>query len=70
MAVLLKFQSIFCRTHNVHLTNCEINLILIWSVVSVISFVTGETKSAIADTKLHIPIVTLSTQDSIKVLDQ
>ena len=53
-----------------HLTNCEINLILIWSVVSFISFVTGETKSAITDTKLHIPIVTLSTQDSIKVLDQ
>ena len=39
-------------------------------MVSVISFVTGGTKSPITDTKLHIPVVTLSTQDSVKVLDQ
>ena len=43
------------------LINYEINLILSWSEDCVISSVTGETKFKITDTKLYVPVVTLST---------
>ena len=52
------------------LINHEINLILTWSEDCVVSSATGETKFKITDTKLHIPIATLSTQDNIKLLQQ
>ena len=47
---------------------CEINLIVTWSTDCVISAATGATIFAITDTKLYIPVVTLSTQDNIKLL--
>ena len=43
------------------LINCEINLTLTWSENCVISSTTGKTKFAITDTKLYVPIATLST---------
>ena len=49
---------------------CEINLILTWSTDCVISSTTGKTKFAKTDTKLYVPIVTLSTQDNGKLLEQ
>ena len=52
------------------LINSEINLILAWSENCVISSATGKTKFAIADTKLYVPIVTLSTQDNAKLLEK
>ena len=55
------------------LINCEINLMLTWSRKSVIASNTSanqETKFAIADTKLYVPVVTLSTQDNAKLLQQ
>ena len=52
------------------LINCEINLILTWSENCVTSSAIGETKFAIADTKLYVPVVTLSTQDNAKLLEQ
>ena len=52
------------------LINCEINLILTWSTDCVISSATGETKFALTDTKLYVPVVTLSTQDNAKMLEQ
>ena len=52
------------------LINCEFNLILTWSADCVISFVTGETKFAITNTKLYVPAVTLSIQDNVKMLQQ
>ena len=36
----------------------------------VISSTTGATKFTITDTKLSVPVVTLSTQDNAKLLDQ
>ena len=36
----------------------------------VISSATGATKFAITDTKLYVPVVTLSTQNNIKLLKQ
>ena len=52
------------------LINCEVNLILTWSKDCVISSATGETKFAITETKLYVPVVTLSTQDNAKLLQQ
>ena len=52
------------------LIDCKVNLILIWSSTCVISSATGETKFKITDTKLHVPVVTLSTQDNVKLLQQ
>ena len=52
------------------LINFEINLILICFENYVITFATGATKLAITDTKLYVPVVTLLTQDNIKLLKQ
>ena len=52
------------------LINREINLILSRSDNCVISSATGATKLKITDTKLYVPVVTLSTQDNAKLLEQ
>ena len=52
------------------LVNCEINLILTWSEDCVISSTTGEKKFKITDTKIYVPVVTLSVQDNAKLLQQ
>ena len=52
------------------LINCEVNLILTWSKDCVISSAAGETKFKITDRKLYVPVVTLSTQDNAKLLQQ
>ena len=55
------------------LINCEINLILTWSTICVIVSTNVANKNAtfeITDTKLHVPVVTLSTQDNSKLLQQ
>ena len=52
------------------LINYEINLILTWSEKFVLSNDTKATTSAINDTKLYVTVVTLSTQDNAKLLQQ
>ena len=52
------------------LINCEVNLILTWSSTCVITNSTGSGTFKITDTKLDVPIVTLSTQDNYKLLQQ
>ena len=52
------------------LINCEVNLILTWSKDCVITNSTGEGKFAITKTKLYVPVVTLSTKDNEKILQQ
>ena len=52
------------------LINCEIYLILTWSEGCVVSSATRETNFKIADTKLYVSVVTLSTQDNAKLLQQ
>ena len=52
------------------LINCEVNLILTWSKYCVITNSTGEEKFKITDAKLYVPVVTLSTQDNAKLLQQ
>ena len=52
------------------LVNCEVNLILTWSSTCIINNSTGVEKFSITDTKLYVPVVTLSKQDSTKFLPQ
>ena len=52
------------------LINCEVNLILTWSKDCVITNSTGEEKFAITETKLYVPVVTLSTKDNEKLFQQ
>ena len=67
--VLLKYLSNFWRTLEMPLINCEVNLILTWSSTCVLiatSIPNQNATFAITDTKLYVPVVTLSTQESTK----
>ena len=66
----LKYLSNFWRTLEIPLINCEISLNLTWSEKCVISSATGKTKFTITDIKIDVPVVTLSTEDNIKLLKQ
>ena len=68
--VPLKYLSNFWRTLEMPLINCEVNLLLTWSKDCVITNSTGEGRFAITETKLYVPVVTLSTQDNAKLLQQ
>ena len=63
----MKYLSNVCRTLEMPLINCEINLILTWSDNFVLSNAAAQAIIfAITDTKLHIPIATVSNQDNAK----
>ena len=68
--VPLKYLSNFWRTLKIPIINCEVEPILKWSKNCVISSATGETKFTITETKLYVPVVTLSTEDNVKLLRQ
>ena len=68
--VPLKYLSNFWRTLEMPLINCEVNLISTWSKYCVITNSTGEGKFKTTDAKLCVPVVTLSTQDNAKLLQQ
>ena len=71
--VPLKYLSNFWRTLEMPLINCEVNLILTWSLTCVL-ISTGVPNQAatfaITDTKLYVPVVTLSTQENTKFFQQ
>ena len=66
----LKYLSNFWRTLEMSLINCEVNLILTWSSTCVITNSTGAGRFAITDTRIYVPVVTLSTQENTKLLQQ
>ena len=68
--VPLKYLSNFWRTLEMPLINCEVNLILTWSSTCVITNSNGAGRFAITDRKLYVPVVTLSTQENTKFLQQ
>ena len=68
--VPLKYLSNFWRTLEMPLINCEVTLLLTWSKDCVITNSTGEGKFQITETNLYVPVVTLSTQDNVKLLQQ
>ena len=71
--VPVKYLSNFWQTFEMPLINCqshEVNLILIWFSTCVITNSTGVRIFVITDAKLFVPVVTLSTQDNSKSLQQ
>ena len=71
--VLLKYLSNFWRTLEMPLINCEVNLILTWSSTCVLvatNIPNQNATFAITDTKLYVPVATLSTQENTKFLQQ
>ena len=71
--VPLKYLSNFWRTLEIPLINCEVNLILTWSSTCVLVATGLQNQAAtfaITDTNLYVPVVTLSTQEDTKFLQQ
>ena len=68
--VPLKYLSNFWRTLEMPLIICEVNLILTWSSTCVITNSNGAGTFEITDTKLYVPVVTLSTQENTKFFQQ
>ena len=52
------------------LINCKIDLTLKWSSTCVINNYTGARTFLITETKLYVPVVTLSTPDNAYLLQQ
>ena len=71
--VPLKYLSNFWRTLEMPLINCEVILILTWSSTCVLAAV-GDANQAATFAKtnitLYVPVVTLSTQENTKFLQQ
>ena len=71
--VPLKYLINFCRILEMPLINCEVELILTWSAECVIIYTDIDNQVptfTITETNLHVPVVTLSTQDNAKLLPQ
>ena len=68
--VPLKYLSNFWRTLAMLLNDCEANLTLTWSSACVITNSAGAGTFRIDETKLYVPVVTLSTQDNAKLVQQ
>ena len=68
--VPLNYLNNFWRILEMPLTNCEVSLILTWSSTCVTPNSTGEGGFELTDTKLNVPVVTLSKQDNSKLLQK
>ena len=71
--VPLKYLGNFWRTLELPLFDSEINLILTWFANCVIIYTNVADQNPtfqITETKLYVPVVTLSTQDNAKLLPQ
>ena len=64
IVVPLKYLSNFWRSLEIPLINCKIHLELNWIEDCILSVAGDSAKFEIADAKLHVPIVTLSTTDN------
>ena len=70
---LLKYLSNICRTLEMPLLNYEINLVLTWSTNCVIVSTNISNQNAtfeITNTRLYLPVVTLSTNNNSKLHQQ
>ena len=68
--VPLKYLSNFFRSLEILLINCKIKLNLIWKKEYVLSTGAGEEVFIIKDTKLFVPVVTLSKEDNKDFIEQ
>ena len=84
VVIPLKYLSNFWKSLNIPLINCEVELILTWSKNCVLADMTvraaqgdnpaivapTELEFKITDTKLYVPVVSLSKENDIKLLEQ
>ena len=82
IVIPLKYLSNFWKSLNIPLINCEVELILTWSKNCVLADMTVDADAdpaivapsgatfKITDTKLYVPVVTLSKENDIKLLEQ
>ena len=76
VVIPLKHLSNFWTTLNIPLINCEIELILTWSKICALADMTAANNPPTklefqkADTKLYVPVVTLSKENDKKLLKQ
>ena len=70
VVVPLKYLSNFFRSLEMPLINCKIKLNLTWKKECVLSTGVDEAVFIINDTKLHVPVVTLSKEDNKDFIEQ
>ena len=70
VVVPLKYLSNFFRPLEMPLINCKIKLNLTWKKECVLSTGAGEAVFIINDTKLYVPVVTLSKEDNKDFIEQ
>ena len=70
IVVTLKYLSNFWRALEMPLKNCKIHLELNWIKDCILSSAGNSAKFEITDAKLHVPIATLPTKDSIHLTKQ
>ena len=70
IAVPLKYLSNFFRSLEMALINCKIKLNLTWKKECVLSTGGGDAVFIINDTKMYVPVVTLSKEDNKDFIEQ
>ena len=70
VVVPFKYLSNFFRSLEMSLINCKIKLNLIWKKECVLSTDAGNAVLIINDTKMYVPVVTLSKQDNKDFIEQ
>ena len=70
VVVPLKYLSNFFRSLEMSLINCKIKLNLTWEKECVLSTGAGKAVFIINDTKLYVPVVTLSKEDNKDFIEQ
>ena len=70
VVVPLKYLSIFFRSLEMPLINCKIKLHLTWKKECVLSNYDGDAVFIINDTKMYVPVVTLSKEDNNNFIEQ
>ena len=70
VVIPLKYLSNFFRSLEMPLINCKIKLNLTWKKECVLSTGAGEAVFIINDTKLYVPVVTLSKEDNKDFIEQ
>ena len=70
VVVPLKYLSYFFRSLEMPLINCKIKLNLTWKKECVLSNQNGNAVFIINDTKLYVPVVTLSKEDNKDFIEQ
>ena len=70
VVVPLKYLSNFFRSLEMPLINCKIKLNLTWKKECVLSTDDGNAVFIINDTKLHVPVVTLSEENNKEIIEQ